>query len=112
MDNAILYYVDPKVSSPGKVVVPSHLQGKIMSECHGGVISVHFAGKKLYKTLRRRWWWDTMYRDLMEFARNCAEWVWPSGERVWQTGATTPTPYLSQSSLSDLGSGNHGVTPY
>ena len=44
MGNAILYYVDPKVGSPGKVVVPSHLQGKIMSECHGGVISVHFAG--------------------------------------------------------------------
>ena len=25
IDNAILYYVDPKIGSPGKVVVPSHL---------------------------------------------------------------------------------------
>ena len=73
MADAILYYVDPKVDSPGKVVVPSHLQGKIMSECHEGVISGHFTGEKLYNTLRRRWWWDTMYRDLMEFARNCAK---------------------------------------
>ena len=28
MDDAILYYVDPKIGSPGKVVVPSQLQGK------------------------------------------------------------------------------------
>ena len=73
MDNAILYYVDPKIGSPGKIVVPSHLHRQVMAECHGGVISGHFSGKRLYNTLRRRWWWDTMYRDSMEFARNCAE---------------------------------------
>ena len=65
MDDAILYYVDPKVGSPGKVVVPSHLQGKIMAECHGQVMSGQFAGKKLYNTLHHRWWWDTMYRNSM-----------------------------------------------
>ena len=36
-------------------------------------MSGHFSGKRLYNTLRCRWWWDTMYRDSMEFARNCAE---------------------------------------
>ena len=36
IDDAILYYVDPKVGSPGKVVVPSHLHGQIMAECHEG----------------------------------------------------------------------------
>lgn len=73
MDDAILYYVDPKVGSPGKEVAPSHLQGKIMVECHGGVMFDHFTGKNLYNTLCCRWWWDTMYRNSMEFARNCAE---------------------------------------
>ena len=37
VDNAILYYVDPKIGSPGTVVVSSHLRGQIMVEHHGGV---------------------------------------------------------------------------
>ena len=36
-------------------------------------MSGHSAGKKLYNTLRHRWWWDTMYHNSMEFATNCAE---------------------------------------
>ena len=38
-------------------------------------MSGHFSGNRLYNTLRRTWWWDTIYRDSMEFARNCAECV-------------------------------------
>ena len=73
MDNSVLHYVDPKTGSPGRVVVPSHLREQLMAECHGGVMSGHFSGNRLYNTLRRTWWWDTMYRDSMESARNCAE---------------------------------------
>ena len=36
-------------------------------------MSGHFLGKRLYNTLHRRWWWDTMYQDSTEFASNCAE---------------------------------------
>ena len=33
-----------------------------------------------------------------------------SGERVWQAAASTRIPHLSQLSLSDLGSGHHGLS--
>ena len=39
MDNSVLHYMDPKIGSPGRVAVPSHLCERLMAECHGGVMS-------------------------------------------------------------------------
>ena len=58
--------------------MPSHLQEQIMVEIHGGVMSGHFSGNRLYETLCRRWW-ETMYRDAISYCKNCAECAIVSG---------------------------------
>ena len=57
VDHSVLHYMDPKAGSPGRVVVDVR---PLLRE-------------QAVQYLQRIWWWDTMYRDSLEFARNCAE---------------------------------------
>ena len=75
----VLYFIDPKRQNARRAAVPSRLQHPIMAEIHGGVMSGHFAGNRLYKTLCRRWWWDSMYSDAISFCKNCPECAVVSG---------------------------------
>ena len=53
--NDVLYYVGPTQTETSRVVVPHHLQVKVMQEHHDGRLAGHFSGPNLYKTLVRRW---------------------------------------------------------
>lgn len=75
----VLYFIDPSRQNVRRAAVPSHLQQQIMTEIHGGVMSGHFSGNRLYKTLCRRWWWDSMYSDAISFCKNCPECAIVSG---------------------------------
>lgn len=75
----ILYFVDSRKHNRKRVVVPTHLQEQILRECHGGAMAGHFSGPRLYNTLHGHWWWKTMYRDAVEFCRNCAQCAVASG---------------------------------
>ena len=37
------------------------------------------SGGKLYGTISRNWWWPTVYRDVMEFCKNCPDCAVVSG---------------------------------
>ena len=52
-----------------------------MLENHGCIMAGHFSGQRLYNAVSRRWWWDTMYCDSLEFSKNCAECAVVSGYR-------------------------------
>ena len=41
--------------------------------------SGHFSGKRLYSTLCRRWWWDCMYSDAVEYCKSCPEYAIVTG---------------------------------
>jgi len=71
--NNILYHVGPTQTETSRVVVPHHLQLKIMKEYHDGQLAGHFSGPKLYKALVRRWWWPYMYTDTLDYANNCPQ---------------------------------------
>ena len=73
MSDGILYYVGKKQTEMPRVVVPRKLRLQILEEYHGGCLAGHFSGNRLYKTLARRWWWQHMYRDAMDHARNCPQ---------------------------------------
>ena len=77
--DGLLYFVDPKAGSRKRVVVPAHLRESILKESHGGVYAGHFSGGKLYNTICRSWWWPTMYRDVMEYCKNCPDCAVVSG---------------------------------
>ena len=74
VDN-VLYFVENRKggSSWRRAAVPIHLQRQILEESHGGRNAGHFSGPRLYATLRRKWWWQNMYRHAVEFCKNCGE---------------------------------------
>ena len=77
--SGILYFIDAKQKNRSQVAVPAHLKEQILEENHGGAMAGHFSVSRLYNTLCRHWWWDSMYRDSQEHARNCAECAIVSG---------------------------------
>ena len=88
----VLYFIDASRQNLRRAAVPSHLQQQIMAEIHGGVMSGHFSGNRLYKTLCRQWWWETMYRDAISYCKNCAECAIVSGTGRVQRPPLHPIP--------------------
>ena len=72
-EKGMLFYADPKQEHRLRVVVPSHLREQILSEHHSGPTGGHFAAKKMYGALVRRWWWHGMYHDTVQFAGRCPQ---------------------------------------
>ncbi len=69
----ILYYIDARRNCR-RVVVPKHLRTQIMNENHR-----HFSADRLHRTLVRKWWWEGMYSDVLNFCRNCPQCAIVSG---------------------------------
>ena len=51
--DGILYYVSSKQG--GRCIVPNHMKEVILKENHGGPMTQHFAGEKLYRVLACHW---------------------------------------------------------
>ena len=72
--DGILYYTGQKKDSTPIVVVPCDYKKKLMEEYHAGVImSGHFSGPRIYKTMSCQWWWEHMYQDIINYAHNCPQ---------------------------------------
>lgn len=50
-----------------------------MQDYHSGNMAGHFSGVRLYKTLARRWWWDGMYTDTVNYCQSCPQCAFVSG---------------------------------
>ena len=72
MTDGILYYTDQKKDSTPKVVVPSDYKKKVMEKYHAGIMSGHFSGPRIYKTMSHQWWWEHMYQHIINYTRNCS----------------------------------------
>jgi len=88
----VLYFIEHGNQDFKRAAVPSHLQEKILQENHGGVMAGHFSGSRLYKMLRRKWWWATLYKDTINFCKNCAECAIVSGTGKHQRPPLHPIP--------------------
>ena len=44
-----------------------------MEEHHAGVLAGHCSGPRLFKMISRRWWWNQMYKDLIDYVRSCPQ---------------------------------------
>ena len=69
--DGILYHLSPKRRKVKLTVVPSHMKTTILQLYHGGRMSGHFAGARLYKSIVQDWWWEGLYKDAMSYASNC-----------------------------------------
>ena len=58
---------------PGKwcLAVPKNKREYLIQEAHDGRFSGHFAEKRIYELLRRRYWWPRMRSDVRKYCRSC-----------------------------------------
>ena len=85
--DGILYCVDTRPRGQKWAVVPRQLRGQILKENHGGHVSGHFSGPRLYSTLAKRWLWQGMYSYCVSYCKKCPQCVIVGG-----TGRTIRPP--------------------
>ena len=51
--------------------MPKVLRETLLKESHSGKFAGHFAERKLYATLRTKYWWDKMRSDVRKHCRSC-----------------------------------------
>jgi hypothetical protein len=47
------------------------LRKEIMSEAHHSSYTVHLGGTKIYRDVKRSYWWNNMKRDIEKFMEQC-----------------------------------------
>ncbi|XP_073019273.1 uncharacterized protein [Primulina eburnea] len=64
---------DGSLSINGRLVVPNliDLKEAILREAHCSQHSIHPGIRKMYHTLRTRYWWDGMKKDISHFVAKC-----------------------------------------
>ena len=88
----VLYFVDQRRRHRKRAVVPQHLQKSLLQQSHGGPMSGHFSGPRLYSSLARSWWWEGMYADTTEHCRSCPQCAIVTGGSQQHRPLLTPIP--------------------
>ena len=71
MLDGILYHNSPTQPGTWCVVVPEDLRTDLFTEAHSGKFSGHFAERRVYNLLNRRYWWKGMHADVKRHCRSC-----------------------------------------
>ncbi|XP_074315920.1 uncharacterized protein LOC141652310 [Silene latifolia] len=73
--------VDDGLSFGGSWCVPDdeELERKILTEAHSTPYSMHPGGDKLYKDLKKTFWWPGMKKEVAEFVSRCLD-TWSKAE--------------------------------
>ena len=90
--DGILYFVDQKAGGRKRVAVPRHLREEILARYHGGRYAGHFSGGKLYRAISRSWWWPALYKDAIDYCRNCPDCAVVAGSGRKQIPLLHPIP--------------------
>ncbi len=69
--DGVLYHENPDVPGVWRIAVPRALREILLKESHSGKFAGHFAERKLYATLRTKYWWDNMRSDVRKHCRSC-----------------------------------------
>ena len=76
----------------GQVVVPqlTDLRGEILREFHCFRFAVHPGGTKMYRDLRRQYYWSGIKRHVGDFVRRCLTYQQVKAEHQKPTGLLQP----------------------
>ena len=67
----ILYYEGPDITGNRRIVVPAHLQQRVLEEHHDSTFAGHFAAKKMSQRLRQYFYWDGLTSDVYKKCSSC-----------------------------------------
>ena len=90
--DGIHYFIDQKARGRKRVAVPKHLWEEILAQSHGGKHAGHFSGGKLYRAISRSWCWPALYKDVIEYCRNCFSCTVVAGSGRKQIPPLNPIP--------------------
>ena len=71
MLEGVLHHEHPTDPNKWCMVVPTEERPKLLKESHGRKFSGHFSERKMYSTLRQRYWWKGMRSDVRHHCRSC-----------------------------------------
>ena len=71
--DGILYFVSEKQPNKKQAVVPVLLRQQLLQETYGGILASHLSANRLFHTLSHHWWWDTTYKDCVDYCNSCVE---------------------------------------
>ena len=66
-----MIHADSSLRYLGRLFVPSSCQDAILREFHHSPLAVHPGGTKMYRDLRRQFWWPGMKKDVALFVSRC-----------------------------------------
>ena len=69
--DGVLCYENPATPGLWRIAVPKSLRPTLLKESHAGKFVGHFAEKKLYATLRTKYWWKGMRAEVRKYCRSC-----------------------------------------
>ena len=58
----------------GRICVPDvpELKREVLDECHKSKFNIHLGVNKMYRDVKRTFWWKTMKRDISIYVSRCA----------------------------------------
>ena len=65
----------------GRLYVPTEMRDEVLKELHNSPLAVHPGGNKMYKDLRRTFWWPSLKRSIAQFVARCLTCQQVKGER-------------------------------
>ena len=69
--DGVLYYENPDTPGSWRIAVPRQIRLTLLKEAHSGKFAGHFAERKIYSTLKKKYWWSRMRSDIREHCRSC-----------------------------------------
>ena len=69
--DGVLFFVSPSSPHAPRLAVRKCLKQTLMKDHHDGKFAGHFAERKIYTTMRTRYWWKGMKSDVAKFCKNC-----------------------------------------
>ena len=57
----------------GRLCVPDHdrIREEVLGECHRSKFSIHPRSNKMYRDMKRQYWWKRMKRDVARYISKC-----------------------------------------
>ena len=85
--DSVLYYENPDFPGVWRIqgAVPQCIRETLLEETHSKNFAGHFAERKMYATLRKKYWWSRMRTDVRRHCRACLVCATRKGpgRRVW-----------------------------
>ena len=77
-----------------RLYVPTEMREEVLKELHNSPLAVHLGGNKMYRDLRRTFWWPSLKRSIAQFVARCLTCQQRRKKETWWRIAAVRNPEL------------------